>query len=408
MVASVQQSNQAATQVPSFRAESLLRGSVCFSKIPRLFVSSNRVDVAGRRSGKNTAKMTFKLYNNSTQLSQFVVLLVFTPLGILITCLRFVATRRSARKIGMEDWLAAIATLFFVLTNLSGLMAISILNGRQLSEEVIESPLDYKHMRSWDMAGLYFYFAHTLFVKLSVLSLYRRIFGINRVYLIWIYILGSAQTILFVVFCIFQALQCRPFGRYFDLSVPGTCKDEGTIILGGETPNSLVDFAMVILAMEMIRHLQLSSAVKWRLRVLFGLGFLAGTIGFIKIAITYSSSALYALSMVALWTCVQMFVSLLCCCLPVFHIFLPKTVALWNRIYASLRQGSRSRTSGRSANSMYKQSDIPKQLDDDNSIKGLSEPEATHQSQIYALSNLPNVGRHSESPGLHDQRLNAV
>lgn len=124
------------------------------------------------------------------------------------------------------------------------------------------------------MSALYCYFVHTFFVKLSVLALYRRIFGINRTYRICIYVLAGAQGILSLIFCIFQALQCRPFSKYFDLTIPGTCKDEGTVILGGEAPNSLIDFAMVILAMVMIRKLQLTSAVKWRLSIVFGLGFL--------------------------------------------------------------------------------------------------------------------------------------
>ena len=66
--------------------------------------------------------MAFELWKNSTQLSQFIVLIIFTPLGIAVTVLRFVATRRVARKIGHEDWLAAAATLFFILCNLGGLM----------------------------------------------------------------------------------------------------------------------------------------------------------------------------------------------------------------------------------------------------------------------------------------------
>jgi hypothetical protein len=126
--------------------------------------------------------------------------------------------------------------------------------------------------RQWDMAGFYFYFVHFLTVKLSVLALFHRIFGINRAYRIWIYIIAGVQTALFVIFCIFEGLQCQPFDRYFDRSIPGTCKDDGLVIISGETPNSLVDFAMVILAMVMIRPRQLPSSTKWRLRALFGLG----------------------------------------------------------------------------------------------------------------------------------------
>jgi hypothetical protein len=144
----------------------------------------------------------------------------------------------------------------------------------------------------WDIAGLYFYFAQTLSVKLSILAFYHRIFGISSTACrIWIYILASAQTILFIAFCIFQGLQCVPLQRYFDLSVPGRCKDEGTVILGGELPNSIIDFAMVILAMIMIRPLQLSFSDKLRITVLFGLGFMwVASLLFIAVSCSPSNS----------------------------------------------------------------------------------------------------------------------
>ncbi len=124
------------------------------------------------------------------------------------------------------------------------------------------------------MGGLYSYFVHSLFVKLAVLKLYERLFGVYRAYRIWIYLLAVFQTVLFALMCIFQALQCQPLAKYFDISVPGTCKDEGSVILMGETPNSLVDYAMVILAMQMIRPRKLPPNVKVKLRLLFGLGFM--------------------------------------------------------------------------------------------------------------------------------------
>ncbi|KAI5866031.1 hypothetical protein GGS23DRAFT_594184 [Durotheca rogersii] len=56
---------------------------------------------------------------------------------------------------------------------------------------------------SWDMVGLYFYFVHALTVKLSVLALCRRIFGVNKTYRIWMDVLAIAQTVLFIIFCVF-------------------------------------------------------------------------------------------------------------------------------------------------------------------------------------------------------------
>lgn len=349
-------------------------------------------------------------------MSQFIVLTIFTPLGILVTILRFVATHRASRKPSIEDWLAVVATVFFITTNLGGLMAISILNGREIAEEIRESPSDYKHMRQWDMVALYSYFAHMTSLKLSVLALYYRIFGVRTAYRVWIYVLGGVQTIVFILLCIFQALLCHPFERYFDRSVPGSCKEDGLIVLGGELPNSLIDFAMVVLAIFMIRPLQLSSTMKWRLRVVFGLGSLVGVIGIIKIAITYSTDVLYAFSMVSLWSGVQMFVALLCCCLPVYTPILP-TSAFWSRIssqminYATFGRfsgfGSKSdstNTKGSSKRKGRNPSGESQQgwehLDEDNSTRALAWPEVTRQAEVHALSDFPTP----ESSGIQVQR----
>jgi hypothetical protein len=66
--------------------------------------------------------MAFNLENDSTQIAQFIVLLVFSPCGIVLTAFRFLATHRCGRKPGLEDWMAGLAALFFVMTNVTAIM----------------------------------------------------------------------------------------------------------------------------------------------------------------------------------------------------------------------------------------------------------------------------------------------
>ncbi|KAJ2974666.1 hypothetical protein NQ176_g5939 [Zarea fungicola] len=256
--------------------------------------------------------MAFAIYKNSTQLAQLIVLLIFSPLTILCLVLRFVATRRTKRKLGFEDWMAVLATIFAILNNLFALLAIGVLNGRQIIDEVKQSPQDYTAMRKYDIVSIYMFFGHIVTVKLSILAFYRRIFGIRVAYLRAIYTLGALQIIVTTIFIILQGFQCRPLARYWDLSVPGTCWPEITIIFGGSLPDSLIDFGVVILCMVMIKSLQISPQLKRRLRILFGIGFLVGIIGLIKMGVTYSTNPVFALSMVSIWTAIQMFFSILC------------------------------------------------------------------------------------------------
>jgi cytochrome bd-type quinol oxidase subunit 2 len=68
-----------------------------------------------------SAKMGFELWKDPIQFAQFIVLIIFSPLGVILTMLRVMATRRSSRKVAFEDWMALVAAFFTVMTNVAGL-----------------------------------------------------------------------------------------------------------------------------------------------------------------------------------------------------------------------------------------------------------------------------------------------
>ncbi|KAM3074220.1 hypothetical protein ACMFMF_006241 [Clarireedia jacksonii] len=377
--------------------------------------------------------MGFAVYNNSTQLATFIGLIAFTPLGIFVTGLRFIATRRGARKLSYEDWLAVVATLFFISQNVAGIIGkfkliydlllgllilfwvigVRITNGREVIDELFQSPSDFAHMRKASLIAIFSYFGHTISVKLSILAFYNRIFGVYRAYRRWIYVLAISQTIFFITICIFQGLQCRPLSKFWDYSMPGTCFDEGKIILVVELPNSLGDFAMVILAMIMIRNRQLPTSMKRRLRILFGLGVLVGIIGIVKIIITYSTDPVYAFGILSIWSSAQMFAGLLCCNLPIFYTMLPKNF-LWSQQLSRMTSSTiLSRLSRRhETKNLTKLSDQDsmgnhkcwKQSTESSGNNDLDWPEAAHKSEAHALNDFPFEDEHTNSTGIQIQR----
>lgn len=112
------------------------------------------------------------------------------------------------------------------------------------------------------------------FSKWSICALYMRIFGVKRNYKLWIWSLAAAQGLVYVGLAIMQPLQCRPINRFWQFWVDGECFPFSWILLVLEIPNSLIDFALVGLAMIMIKGVQLQTKSKWKLRFLFGLGSL--------------------------------------------------------------------------------------------------------------------------------------
>lgn len=58
--------------------------------------------------------MAWGIFNDPVQSLVFAVGLVFTPICVIATALRFTASRVSLGKIGIEDWLALGALVFYI------------------------------------------------------------------------------------------------------------------------------------------------------------------------------------------------------------------------------------------------------------------------------------------------------
>ncbi|KAI1825866.1 hypothetical protein F4861DRAFT_154726 [Xylaria intraflava] len=362
------------------------------------------------------------LHQESLQKAQFVVLILFTSLSIILTALRFVAIRLGGRKASLEDWLAVAATVGLIFTNVGAL-------------EGPQNLLDYDRARNWNIVGLFSYFAHTLFVKYSVLALYYRIFGVRRSWALWIYFFVGFQAVAIIVPSFFVGFECTPFERYFDPAIHGTCIGNGPVIAVLEVPNAAIDFGMVALAMFMIRPLKFSSMMKWRLRGLFGLGVLwvfalpirqalslttqpsfrrTGVIALVKASISYPviTDLSYSFQLISLLSAIHMFVNLLCCCLPVCKPILP-TAMFWDGVSRrmayhfsmlgrdpttraaavhSAKRSSRSRGQGHPSKPSRNWEWL-----DDNSTRALAWPQATYHMETRVQSDPSSV---TAQPGL--------
>lgn len=110
--------------------------------------------------------------------------------------------------------------------------------------------------------------------KLSICALYYRIFGITRAYRRWIYLIAAVQIATYIALLLMQFLQFHPLHIFWQYWVEGYCMPETTILLALEPPGALVDFALMALALAMIRPLQMQSKAKLKLHLLFSLGSL--------------------------------------------------------------------------------------------------------------------------------------
>ncbi|KAI0179683.1 hypothetical protein GGR52DRAFT_527986 [Hypoxylon sp. FL1284] len=347
--------------------------------------------------------MAFLVMQDSLQGTYFVLVLILMPLCVALTALRFLATKRSGRKPNIEDWFALLALLAYLAGSILSEIGLVIINGENQLVMVVEDPERFAHFRKLTYANLNFFPIQMLFSKLSIMTLYYRIFGINQAYSRCIYALGAIHIIWVLWTILFGILQCSPIRKFWRPALDGHCLPAGIIAVPTETVNSLIDFALVLLAMHMIQTIRMTKATKWKLRALFGVGAIVGIIGFVKVGIQYTTSQLYVFTALGIWANVQMAAAIICCCAPVYKPILPES-GFWIRLASKI---SMSRM--RSAESSSKQSSTRSQNRrngdnaegwaqlDESSMKGLAWPEP-HLAETYALSDYGQAGTGEVAP----------
>jgi hypothetical protein len=111
-----------------------------------------------------------------------------------------------------------------------------------------------------------------LFAKLSLLFLYYRIFYVNRPFVYCIYFLGIFQLLWSIATYLAHFLECIPPKKLWEPGLPGHCINSPAFLAGGETPNSLVDFALIGLAIWMVQSLKIRTSHKIKLFAIFVIG----------------------------------------------------------------------------------------------------------------------------------------
>jgi hypothetical protein len=119
-----------------------------------------------------------------------------------------------------------------------------------------------------------FFPVQMFFSKASLLALFYRIFGVDRTFSRWIYGILAVHSIWAIIVLFLNLFPCKPVRKAWYPRTPGHCLSQAVVAVPEETVNSLIDFAMVILAVYMIRPLHMPKRTKWKLRLLFGLGSL--------------------------------------------------------------------------------------------------------------------------------------
>ncbi|KAF3067104.1 hypothetical protein GL218_08768 [Daldinia childiae] len=273
--------------------------------------------------------MGFEIAKDSHQTAAFIVCLITAPTCIAATTLRFIATRRNRRRIGWEDWFALLALIFYLVYVALLLYVLVTLNGRNpFKPGAISQEQFYNIEVAIYVLGAQFCLQQ-LFAKFSLLFLYYRFFSRRRSFVIWVWIVGIIQLLWSVATYLVHYFACIPPKKSWTPTAPGHCINNPAFLAGGESINSLLDFALVGLAIWMVQALHMKTVVKIQLCFLFALGGLAGVFGFVKIAQAFDNSYVNNI-LDAIWATIQQACGVICCCAPMCRSLLPR-LSLYER-----------------------------------------------------------------------------
>ncbi|KAI8952910.1 hypothetical protein F4801DRAFT_162704 [Xylaria longipes] len=211
----------------------------------------------------------------------FVFSVTIAIVCVTLTALRFMASMRVLGRLGAEDWFAFAALLSFLGYTSLILASVGVVGRRDPATVTVE-----EGMRAGKIiyATVPFYPLNQFFAKFSILFLYHRLFSVKRNFVLWTYMLGTAQTALTILTIFINIFGCHPISHVWTFTDDGGwCLDQVAVFTAMESVNSAIDFAMVALASVMVSGIRLTLSARLKLVLLFLVGGLSGVIGFIRI-----------------------------------------------------------------------------------------------------------------------------
>lgn len=192
--------------------------------------------------------------------------------------------------------------------------------GRHLLALEATDPKKVVNWAKFLIAVEWIYLAAVTLPKLSILSMYLRIFT-TKLYRRSVYVLGVILIMTFVVGGLTGSLGCQPLAFFWDPTIPGGhCIDINAFFRWISLPNILTDVAMLVLPQPLIWTLKITRNQKIGLT----LTFLTGSVGLIASIFRFTTffrndaitDGTFSSVELMSWTIIEPGIYLMAACLP--------------------------------------------------------------------------------------------
>jgi len=163
--------------------------------------------------------------------------------------------------------------------------------------------------------------------RFSVIILYYRLFSVKR-WLHYSLIANGIISIIWLFIVIFaNALSCKPIKANFDASVEGKCLNAQSGFLISELINMLLDLALILIPLPIILKLRLPLRERVAIAGIFLTGGFTIVTSILRLIKGYNpdgDTSITGLSHLSIWTGLHLGFAVICACLPVFRVYIPK------------------------------------------------------------------------------------
>ncbi|PMD66336.1 uncharacterized protein K444DRAFT_581191 [Hyaloscypha bicolor E] len=165
-------------------------------------------------------------------------------------------------------------------------------------------------------------------IKISILLLYIRIFGVLSYFRYTAYILGVFLFLWGIMVVFVVSLTCRPLKYTWDKSGEGSCINATVFYIVGSGLNVITDFITLFLPLHAVWYLQSSIQQKLLLTGIFLLGSLTCAISLARwcsLFQIHGSDQTWDLTLPTIWSAAEACLGIVAACLPTLRPLFPQS-----------------------------------------------------------------------------------
>ncbi|KAH8728878.1 hypothetical protein GQ44DRAFT_607814 [Phaeosphaeriaceae sp. PMI808] len=254
---------------------------------------------------------------------------IAVSVGTLSTALLFVVARLYTRfciikRVGTDDWTILVAWILSCAVGIEVSVATRYGLGSHTSTLSMEALVRYLKFL---FASIILYNAALMFVKVSFLMQYRRVFTrppmslLCNIGLVIVTVWGLFQILMTIFFCI-------PVHGFWDVTIKARCQPKLPFWYSNAIFNVLSDIAIFALPLPSLHSLHIRRVQKYVLIGVFSLGFFTCTISIVRISTLKGAAAstdpTYDNASTASWSVTELACGIICACAPTLRPLMAK------------------------------------------------------------------------------------